>query len=116
MMMSKEMSLMGLHKDRHGILQQPLERAEQLCAQRSIDYAVVTGDSHADRGCEGYVAGVCFDWLAARGSDGKDRRVWRIYNGGEFSHPVHAKVRYGRGAALIVGRLELFASSSARRL
>ena len=32
MMMSNEESLMGSHKDRHGILQQSPERAEQLCA------------------------------------------------------------------------------------
>ena len=58
MMMSKEVSLMGSNKDRHGILQQSLERAEKLCAQSPINYAVITRNSHAEHRYERYVTAV----------------------------------------------------------
>src|ERR1043166_3844091 len=60
------------------------------------------------------ILNLCSHQHAHRRLDHQNSRMWRIDDGGEFAHAVHAEIRNGRRAALeLVGRE--FLGARARR-
>src|SRR5215475_10115840 len=104
------------HQHRHGLLDESLERRQQLGPERAVDHAVIAGERHREHAREGDAAVLLLDRLPPRGADRKYRRLRRVDDGGKFAHAVHAEIGNGGGTALVFVRLEPSVARARRQL
>src|SRR5262249_51709266 len=104
------------HQHRHGLLDESLERRQQLGPERAVDHAVIAGQRHREQAGERNAAVSLLARLPPRGADRQHRRLRRIDDGGKFAHAVHAEIGDGGGTALVLVRCELSHTRPRRQL
>src|SRR5215472_19126516 len=103
------------HQHRHGLLDESLERRQQLGPERAVDHAVIAGERHREHACARNAAVFLLDRLPPRGADRQHRRLRRIDDGGKFAHAVHAEIGNGGGPTLVFVRRELSRARARRQ-
>src|SRR5581483_1039382 len=102
------------HGDRR--FQIVLDSGEKLRSGRAIKHAMIARQRDGEDACKRNPAVGFFDRLPPRRADRKDGGVRRIDDRGKFAHAIHAEIGDRRGAALIVGGLELFVAGARRQV
>src|SRR5262245_16954116 len=103
---SRGIRLLMSHHHQYRVLDQALERADELGAKRTINGPVIGGQRHGHQH-RGFDPAAAHHRPLLAGADRQDGRVRRVDDGGEILDAVHAEVRHGGGAALILLGLEL---------